>query len=125
VWVLWREQLPKIVEGLMMNARFLRDEAARFRGMADDADREATRARFVAMAADYEARAADANDLADPNLDIVGKECAQRVLSDEITGLSEPNLGETLRVKPARKIAKSVKETFVVERRPVVRRGLV
>jgi hypothetical protein len=105
-----------------MNARFLRDEAARFRGMAVDADREATRVRFLAMAADYEARAADANDLADPNLDTVDKESAQPSLDEPVTGLAEPGMGETLRVKPVRKIAKGLKETIVVERRPVVGR---
>lgn len=107
-----------------MNARFLRDEAARFRGMADDADREATRVRFLAMAADYEARASAAHDLADPNLDTVDGEAAQPGLGDEITGPSDPNPGETLRVKPVRNIARGLKETIVVERRPAVRRGL-
>lgn len=49
-----------------MNLRFLRDEAARFRGMADETDREATRLRLLAMAADYEARAMLAEGLIKP-----------------------------------------------------------
>lgn len=35
-----------------MDARFFRDEAARFRGMAADTDREASKVRLLAMAAD-------------------------------------------------------------------------
>ena len=49
----------------MMTPQFLRHEAARFRGMAEDADREATKTRLLAMAADYEARAG--NGLIEPN----------------------------------------------------------
>jgi len=41
----------------MMTPKFLREEAARFRGMADTADREASKLRFLAMATDFEARA--------------------------------------------------------------------
>jgi hypothetical protein len=40
-----------------MTPQFLRSEAARFREMADAADREPSRQRLLAMAADYEARA--------------------------------------------------------------------
>ena len=41
-----------------MTPQFLRSEAARFREMADAiTDREASRQRLLAMAADYEARA--------------------------------------------------------------------
>ena len=41
-----------------MTPQFLRSEAARFREMADAVtDREASRQRLLAMAADYEARA--------------------------------------------------------------------
>ena len=46
-----------------MTPQFLRHEAARFRGMAEDADREATKVRLLAMAADYEARAGIDNEL--------------------------------------------------------------
>ncbi len=40
-----------------MTPQFLREEAARFRGMADASEREASKLRLLAMAADYEARA--------------------------------------------------------------------
>ena len=41
-----------------MTPQFLRDEAARFRSMADTSDRASSKARLLAMAIDYEARAA-------------------------------------------------------------------
>ena len=102
-----------------MNARFLRDEAARFRGMAETTDREATRVRFLGMAADYEARAMVAKG-GEPDVGDTANETVEPSLDEAITGLAEPGMGETLRVKPVRKIAKGVKETIVVERRPVV-----
>jgi hypothetical protein len=40
-----------------MHPKFLREEAARFRGMAETQDREASRLRLLKMAADYEAKA--------------------------------------------------------------------
>jgi hypothetical protein len=40
-----------------MNHRFLQSEAARFRAMAEESDRETTKLRLLAMAADYEAKA--------------------------------------------------------------------
>lgn len=46
-----------------MDPKFLRDEAARFRGMAETQDREASKERFLAMAADYEAKAEAADEL--------------------------------------------------------------
>ncbi len=44
-----------------MTPKFLREEAARFRGMAEDQTREASKLRLLAMAADYEARATAAD----------------------------------------------------------------
>ena len=44
-----------------MHSTFLREEAARFRGMAEAQDREASKVRLLKMAADYEAQA-DAKD---------------------------------------------------------------
>ena len=44
-----------------MTPRFLREEAARFRGMAEEHTREASKLRLLAMAADYEARATAAD----------------------------------------------------------------
>jgi hypothetical protein len=89
-----------------MNARFLRDEAARFRGMVDDTDREATKLRLLAMAAEYEERARSANELAGPNLD------------EADNGSTEPNLEQAIKVVPASIMAK---ETVAVQRRPVGR----
>jgi hypothetical protein len=40
-----------------MTPQFLREEAARFRGMAETVEREASKLRLLAMAADYESRA--------------------------------------------------------------------
>ena len=51
-----------------MTPQFLRDEAARFRGMADTAQRESSKQRLLATATDYEARALDADELTEPNL---------------------------------------------------------
>lgn len=53
----------------MMTPKFLREEAARFRGMADTTDREASKLRFLAMATDFEARAKIADEAAGPNPD--------------------------------------------------------
>jgi hypothetical protein len=92
-----------------MNARFLRDEAARFRGMAADTDREASKVRLLVMAADYEARAEVARELVGPPLDA------------EIKVLVEPSLGEPMKGEPVRKITLGLKEPVIAHRRPVVR----
>jgi hypothetical protein len=46
-----------------MTPQFLRSEAARFRDMAESADREASRQRLLAMAVGYEAQAEKAEKL--------------------------------------------------------------
>jgi hypothetical protein len=51
-----------------MTPKFLREEAARFRGMAETVDREASKQRFLMMAADFEARAQAADEPAAPNV---------------------------------------------------------
>ena len=52
-----------------MTPQFLRSEAARFREMAESVtDREASRQRLLAMAVDYEARAAAAEAEQPPEL---------------------------------------------------------
>jgi hypothetical protein len=51
---------------LMMTPKFLREEAARFRGMAGAADLEASKARLFAMAIDFESRATAADELITP-----------------------------------------------------------
>ena len=104
-----------------MTSQFLRDEAARFRGMAGDTDREATKDRFLAMAADYDARAKLAHESEEPN----SGEAAETITgpnSDEtISEVAEPTLDEAVNIKPIRRIATGLKETVVVQRRPVGR----
>jgi hypothetical protein len=100
---------PTILKGSTMNARFLRDEAARFRGMAEDAEREATKLRLLSMAADYEARAGVAKELTEPDL---GETHGEVV---------EPTQDEPPKITLDRKVAPDLKETLVVKRRPVGR----
>ena len=103
-----------------MTPQFLRHEASRFRGMAEDADREATKVRLLAMAADYEARAGTANELTEPNS------------GDDEKAMTEPNSGDANMRRRAnddvapgitlgRKVATGLKETVLVQRRPVGR----
>jgi hypothetical protein len=49
-----------------MTPQFLRSEAARFRDMAENSDREASRQRLLAMAVDYEAQAEQSEKLQPP-----------------------------------------------------------
>ena len=93
-----------------MNARFLRDEAARLRGMADDSDRQATKERFLAIAADYEARAEVANERSDPDPG-----------PGEANEAVEPILDEAPKITLGRKTVTGLKETVLVQRRPVGR----
>jgi hypothetical protein len=51
--------------GLAMDPKFLREEAARFRDMAEAQDREASKRRLLNMAADYETKAEAADKLTD------------------------------------------------------------
>jgi hypothetical protein len=55
--------VPPTTQGLAMTPKFLREEAARFRDMADTVDREASKQRLLSMAADYDARARAADEL--------------------------------------------------------------
>ena len=91
-----------------MDIRFLRGEAARFRGMADDTDRPATRVRLLAMAADYEARAGVANQ----EIDHDPGEAREEV---------KPTQDEAPKITLDRKIATGSKETVMAQRRPVDR----
>lgn len=92
-----------------MTSQFLRHEAARFRGMAEDADRPATKERFLAMAADYEARANITHESEEPNM------------SEEDSESVEPAPDEAAKITLGRKIATGLKETVVVQRRPIGR----
>lgn len=89
-----------------MNARFLRDEAARFRDMAATTDREASKARFLAMAEDFEARAMRVHESAAPPHQ-----------DDEIAEPVEPSLDDAQATKPGRRMARASKATVVIERR--------
>lgn len=71
---------------LAMTPKFLREEAARFRGMAETVDREASKQRFLMMAVDFEARATAAD------------------------GAAEPNVGEGVTVKAGKRVAKEPRE---------------
>lgn len=103
-----------------MNYRFLRDEAARFRSMAEESDRETTRLRLLAMAADYEARAKvaeqskTAEKAAEPEL--AKPEEAMAVPAGEI--LEKPG-----KLKLGGKTTRGLKETVLIEPRPTARRS--
>lgn len=104
-----------------MTPRFLRDEAARFRGMAGDTDRAATRERFLAMAADYEARSRIADELEEPNHGEADRVTAESNLDDGKSEATEPTREEVPKVTLGRKAATGLKETVLVQRRPVGR----
>jgi hypothetical protein len=80
-----------------MTPKFLRDEAARFRGMAESSERESSRLRLLAMATDYEARAGVAAD----------HEAPASVSAEP----DEPEATEPLPVKSVRKSIRALKET--------------
>jgi hypothetical protein len=71
----WRPSQDDIIgasltpKGLTMTPKFLREEAARFRGMAGTADLEASKLRLLAMATDFESRATAADGSIEPKLD--------------------------------------------------------
>jgi hypothetical protein len=63
-----------------MTPKFLREEAARFRSMAETVDREASKVRFLTMATDFEARANASDEAMKPAVDDqikVGKRIAK------------------------------------------------
>jgi hypothetical protein len=104
-----------------MNTRFLRDEAARFRGMADTADREATRLRFLAMAVDYDARANVADEVTEQTSSETDTEPSVPRLEEAANGLTQPAQGGALSVKLKGRITREPKKTIVVETHPVGR----
>jgi hypothetical protein len=79
----------------MMTPKFLREEAARFRGMAGTADLEASKVRWLALAIDFDSRATAAGELIAPKLD------------DEFI---EPKLDEGIKVRAAKNIAKELNQ---------------
>jgi hypothetical protein len=104
-----------------MTPQFLRHEAARFRGMAEDADREATKTRLLAMAADYEARAGNANELIEPNSGEDDTAMIEPYSGDSNTALVERTHNDAPKITLGRKIATGLTETLLVQRRPVGR----
>jgi len=79
-----------------MTPQFLRAEAARFREMADAAEREASKLRLLAMATDYETRA-----------NAAGPSATGANAADEP---SEPAPAEPVKVRIGRKITLERKE---------------
>jgi hypothetical protein len=80
-----------------MTPQFLRSEAARFREMAESVtDREASRQRLIAMAVDYEARAASAEADQPPAIQTATEEPAPDLPQ-------APAIDEVSVVKPGRK----------------------
>jgi hypothetical protein len=112
---------PPPLKGSTMTPQFLHHEAARFRGMAEDADREATKARLLAMAADYEARAGTANELTEPNSGDDDKAMTGPHSGDANTEAVKPTHNEAPGITLGRKVATGLKETVLVQRRPVGR----
>ncbi|MGD0430804.1 MAG: hypothetical protein ABSA58_06905 [Acetobacteraceae bacterium] len=104
-----------------MTSRFLREEAARFRGMAETADREATKLRFLAMAADYDVRAKIAEEMTDPSSTEHDTELPGPKLDEASKEAAEPGPVEAVTVKPGGRIARAPKETALVVRRPITR----
>ncbi len=74
-----------------MTPQFLREEASRFRGMAETVEREASRLRLLKMADDYEQRAKAADELAPP---------AQSDSATTAPTLSEPTMAEPTEAAP-------------------------
>ena len=85
-----------------MTPQFLRSEAARFREMAEAAEREASRLRLLAMADDYEARADAANETQPPEpVEDVEPEAVAEAVSEEPTEVKPERKrpgGRTLRL---------------------------
>lgn len=104
-----------------MTPRFLREEAARFRGMANDTDREATRERFLAMAADYDNRAQAAHAAEAPVPGAAGEAVSEPYSNEANSEPDEATPNETLKATRGAKIAAGLKETVLVQRRPVGR----
>jgi hypothetical protein len=110
------------LKGLTMTSRFLREEAARFRGMADSADREATRLRFLAMAADYDARANVADEATQQSSGGTDTELADPSPGEAVRELVVPTSGEVMKVEPGRKVTTGSKEADLIQRRAVAGR---
>jgi hypothetical protein len=94
-----------------MTPQFLREEAARFRGMAETVEREASKVRLLKMATDYEARAAAAGGPAAVSEAV--EPVAEPVEPVEATGgeTLKLSVSETTRLRAPRRISREPKET--------------
>ncbi len=97
-----------------MNYRFLRDEAARFRTMADETDRETTKLRLLAMATEYEARANAATNVVGP---------APAETEEEISRPAEESLERPTKLKLDGKTTRGLKQATLGDPRPTTRRN--
>jgi hypothetical protein len=89
-----------------MTPQFLREEAARFRGMADTMEREASRLRLLAMATDYESRATLADGVSTP---VPTREIpADAIPVEANSGEAVP--GGVIKIKLARKTRQGMNE---------------
>jgi hypothetical protein len=111
----WHGPFLTMFKGLTMTPRFLREEAIRFRGMAADTDRNATRERFLAMAADYDARAEVASESEAPDTGVTITE------PDVDIGANEPPRSEVPKIRLSRKATTGSNEPVTVQRRSVGR----
>src|SRR3954451_24785264 len=105
----------------MMNHQFLRDEAARFRGMADDTNREASKHRLLAMAADYESRARIAGSSTES--DLAGA-ITEPTGADGADILAQPDQDEAIKPLNGRKFGRERNDGASAERRSVGRSKL-
>jgi hypothetical protein len=67
-----------------MTPQFLREEATRFRGMANTVDREASKWRLLKMAMDCESRARTADEFAEPSRIEATKEKVGSSIAEEL-----------------------------------------
>ena len=86
-----------------MNARFLREEAARIRDMAASTDREASQVRLLTMAAECEARAETAQGAVEPPS------------ADAPAAPAEPGRSDVLKLKPSRRGIGATKSPVVAD----------
>jgi hypothetical protein len=89
--------------------------------MAADTDRQATKERFLAMAADYDARAGIAHESESPNSGEADKAMTEPYSDVAISEVAESTPDEAPKITVGRKIATGLKETVLVQRRPVGR----
>ncbi len=102
-----------------MSPKFLREEAARFRVMAEENTREASKQRLLGMAADYDARATAADGLqpAQPAAPAIAEEMA----TAEDAATTEEPAPRSARIDPTARSAKPDPNAAAPARRGVGR----